>query len=111
MGYPVPASAHQLAAGHHPAQGAAGAAGRTGRESMTGFLLRALISALGLWLASVWVTGVRIHGPSTLLLAAVLLGVGNAVVRPSALILTLRLPIPRLGRYRLLLNAARDARC
>jgi len=37
----------------------------------------------------VWVAGVRIHGPGTLLLAAVLLGVVNAVVRPIAFILTL----------------------
>src|SRR2546430_10097129 len=77
MGYSVPASAHQLAAGHRPAQGAAGAGSRAGSEFMTGFLLRALISAIGLWLASVWVTGVRIHGPGTLLPAAVLPGVVN----------------------------------
>ncbi len=56
---------------------------------MTGFLLRALLSAVGLWLASVWVTGVHISGVGTLLLAAVLLGVVNAVVRPIAFILTL----------------------
>jgi putative membrane protein len=72
---------------------------------MTGFLLRALISAVGLWLASVWVVGVRIHGPGTLLLAAVLLGVVNAVVRPIAFILTLPLTILTLGLF-LLLNAA-----
>jgi putative membrane protein len=73
---------------------------------MTGFLLRALISAIGLWLASVWVTGVRIHGPGTLLLAAVLLGVVNAVVRPIAFILTLPLTILTLGLFLLILNAA-----
>lgn len=73
---------------------------------MTGFLLRALISAIGLWLASVWVTGVRIHGPGTLLLAAVLLGVVNAVVRPIAFILTLPLTILTLGLFLLVLNAA-----
>lgn len=73
---------------------------------MTGFLLRALISAVGLWLASVWVTGVRIHGPGTLLLAAVLLGVVNAVVRPIAFILTLPLTILTLGLFLLVLNAA-----
>ena len=73
---------------------------------MTGFLLRALISAIGLWLASVWVAGVRIHGPGTLLLAAVLLGVVNAVVRPIAFILTLPLTILTLGLFLLVLNAA-----
>jgi len=73
---------------------------------MTGFLLRALLSAIGLWLASVWVTGVRIHGPGTLLLAAVLLGVVNAVVRPIAFILTLPLTLLTLGLFLLVLNAA-----
>jgi putative membrane protein len=73
---------------------------------MTGFLLRALLSAVGLWLASVWVAGVRIHGPGTLLLAAVLLGVVNAVVRPIAFILTLPLTILTLGLFLLVLNAA-----
>ena len=73
---------------------------------MTGFLLRALLSAVGLWLASVWVAGVRIHGPGTLLLAAVLLGVVNAVVRPIAFILTLPLTLLTLGLFLLVLNAA-----
>ena len=73
---------------------------------MTGFWLRALISAIGLWLASVWVTGVRIHGVGTLLLAALLLGVVNAIVRPVAFILTLPLTILTLGLFLLVLNAA-----
>ncbi len=73
---------------------------------MRGFLLRALISAIGLWLASVWVMGVRIHGVGTLLLAALLLGVVNAIVRPVAFILTLPLTILTLGLFLLVLNAA-----
>ena len=56
---------------------------------MTGFLLRALLAALGLWLASRWVPGVRIDDVPTLLLAGLLLGVVNAIVRPVAFILTL----------------------
>ena len=35
---------------------------------MLGFLLRAVIVAVGLWLASVWVRGVDIDSPSTLIL-------------------------------------------
>ncbi|TLY89393.1 MAG: phage holin family protein [Gammaproteobacteria bacterium] len=73
---------------------------------MRGFLLRAVITALGLWLASAWVSGVRIHGPGTLILAALLLGVVNAVVRPIAFVLTLPLTLLTLGLFLLVLNAA-----
>ncbi len=73
---------------------------------MRGFLLRVVITALGLWLASEWVSGVRIHGPGTLILAALLLGVVNAVVRPVAFILTLPLTLLTLGLFLLVLNAA-----
>ncbi len=73
---------------------------------MRGFLLRAVITALGLWFASAWVSGVRIHGPGTLILAALLLGVVNAVVRPIAFVLTLPLTLLTLGLFLLVLNAA-----
>lgn len=73
---------------------------------MTGFLLRVLLAACGLWLASRWVHGVRIDDAPTLLLAGLLLGVVNAVVRPIAFILTLPLTIVTLGLFLLVLNAA-----
>jgi putative membrane protein len=73
---------------------------------MTGFLLRAVITAIGLWLATVWVPGVHMDGVGTLLLAGVLLGVVNAVVRPIAFILTLPITILTLGLFLLVLNAA-----
>lgn len=73
---------------------------------MTGFLLRALITAIGLWLATVWVAGVHINNATTLILAGVLLGVVNAVVRPIAFILTLPITILTLGLFLLVLNAA-----
>ena len=72
---------------------------------MMGFLLRALISAFGLWLASQWVSGVHINSTRTLVLAALLLGVVNAIVRPIAFILTLPLTILTLGLFLLVLNA------
>ena len=73
---------------------------------MTGFLLRVLLTALGLWLASRWVPGVRINSVETLLLAGLLLGVVNAVVRPIVFILTLPFTIVTLGLFLLVLNAA-----
>jgi putative membrane protein len=72
---------------------------------MTGFVLRAVIAALGLWLATYWVNGVRIDSPTTLVLAGLLLGVMNAVVRPIVVILTLPLTLLTLGFFLLVVNA------
>ncbi|HXZ59710.1 MAG TPA: phage holin family protein [Steroidobacteraceae bacterium] len=73
---------------------------------MTGFLLRALLTAFGLWLASQWVPGVGFDSVPTLLLAGLLLGVVNAIVRPIAFILTLPITLVTLGLFLLVLNAA-----
>ena len=73
---------------------------------MLGFLVRAAIVALGLWVSSVKVPGVRIDGPSTLFLAGILLGVVNAIVRPIAIILTLPMTVVTLGLFLLVINAA-----
>ena len=72
---------------------------------MTGFLLRALLAAFGLYLASRYVHGVHIDNGETLLLAALLLGVVNAIVRPIVFILTLPLTILTLGLFLLVVNA------
>jgi putative membrane protein len=72
---------------------------------MLGFLIRAALVALGLWLATAWVPGVYIDGPSTLLLAGVLLGVVNSIVRPIAILLTLPMTIITLGLFLLVINA------
>jgi putative membrane protein len=72
--------------------------------TMVGFLLRAVIAALGLWLATYWVPGIRIDSAGTLLLAGVLLGIVNAVVRPIAVILTFPLTVLTLGLFLLVVN-------
>jgi putative membrane protein len=72
---------------------------------MIGFLLRAVITAAGLWLATQWVPGVHIDTTTTLLLAGLLLGVVNAIVRPIAFILTLPVTILTLGLFLFVLNA------
>jgi len=72
---------------------------------MMGFLLRAVITAIGLWLATQWVSGVHINSTTTLILAGVLLGVVNAIVRPIAFILTLPITILSLGFFLLVVNA------
>jgi putative membrane protein len=73
---------------------------------MTGFILRACISALGLWLATRLVSGIRIDDAWTLVWAAFLLGVVNAIVRPIAIILTLPITILTLGLFLLIVNTA-----
>ena len=72
---------------------------------MIGFLLRAAIVALGLWLATLWVPGVYIASPSTLLLAGILLGIVNSIIRPIAILLTLPMTIVTLGFFLLVINA------
>jgi putative membrane protein len=71
-----------------------------------GFILRVLVVALGLWLASVLVPGIRVENGWTLLGAALLLGIVNALVRPLIVILTLPITILTLGLFLLVINAA-----
>ena len=72
---------------------------------MVGFLIRGSIVALGLWLATAWVNGVSIDTPATLILAGLLLGIVNSVVRPIAIVLTLPMTILTLGLFLLVINA------
>jgi len=73
---------------------------------MKGILLRTLIIVLGLAIASAIVPGVDIFGTGSLILAAFLLAIVNAVVRPIAFVLTLPLTIVTLGLFLFVLNAA-----
>jgi len=73
---------------------------------MQAFLIRLLINALGLWLADAIVPGVTITGVGNLILAALLMGIVNALVKPVAILLTLPITIVTLGIFLLVLNAA-----
>lgn len=72
---------------------------------MIGFLLRAAITALGLWVASEILSGLTFDSTVKLIVAAIVLGVVNAFVRPLAFILTLPLTVLTLGLFLLVLNA------
>lgn len=72
---------------------------------MTSFILRAAVVALGLWLASQWIDGLRFADQGTLILAALLLGVVNALVRPLVLLFTLPLTLLTLGLFVFVVNA------
>jgi putative membrane protein len=77
-----------------------------GVHPMTGFILRCAIVALGLWLATKILPGLQFDTATTLLAAALLLGVVNAVIRPIAVVLTLPLTLVTLGFFLLVINAA-----
>mgnify|MGYP000558696861 CR=1 FL=1 len=72
---------------------------------MIGFVLRAVIAAFGLWLASRWIGGLQIDSATTLLLAGLLLGIVNAVIRPIAIVLTFPITLVTLGIFLLIVNA------
>src|SRR5262249_36272049 len=71
-----------------------------------GVLVRWLVSAVALWLTSSIVAGVQVRGVGSLLLAAAMIGVINAVVRPVVLLLTLPLSIVTFGLFVLVVNAS-----
>ena len=73
---------------------------------MRGFLIRVVIVAAGLWVASKLVPGVSITDGWSLLWAALILGIMNAIVRPVLIILTLPITILTLGLFILVINAA-----
>lgn len=71
---------------------------------MVRFILRALVAAIGLWVAAHIVPGVRIQGWETLIVAALVLGLVNGFVRPVVTLLTLPVTILTLGLFLLIVN-------
>jgi putative membrane protein len=71
---------------------------------MRGFFARLVITALGLMLARAIIPGITIVGWGNVFVAALLLGLVNAIVRPVLFILTLPLTIFTLGLFLFVLN-------
>jgi len=71
---------------------------------MRGFLVRLLITALGLWVADELLAGLASHSARALIVSALVLGLVNAVIRPIILILTLPLTVLTLGFFILIVN-------
>ena len=69
------------------------------------FVIRWLINAVALYLTTLIVPGVRLPNFGAVLLAALVLGIVNAVIRPIALILTLPFNILTLGLFTFVVNA------
>ena len=73
---------------------------------MLRFILQAVVTALGLWLAAYLLPGVAFLSTGSLVAAAVLLGLVNAIVRPVLVFVTFPLTIITFGLFLLVVNAA-----
>jgi putative membrane protein len=69
------------------------------------FLVRLLLNALAIALAAYLVPGVVLTGPGPAILAGIILGFVNAIVRPVLIILTLPFTLLTLGLFIFVVNA------
>lgn len=76
------------------------------RGGLGTFFARLFITAFGLWLADFVLRGVHIEGWATLIAAAALLGIVNAIVRPLIILLTFPITLLTLGLFLLVINGA-----
>jgi len=71
---------------------------------MAGFLIHTIVLAIAIWVTANVVPGVTIASWSALAVAALVLGIVNAIVRPILLILTLPITVLTLGLFFLVVN-------
>lgn len=69
------------------------------------FVINWLLSALAIVLSAYLLPGVRVSDFGTALIAAIVLGIVNAVIRPLLLLLTLPINILTLGLFTFVINA------
>jgi putative membrane protein len=72
---------------------------------MIGFLLRWSMNLLALVIAAALIDGIKIQSIGMGIVAAGILGVVNAVIRPVVLVLTLPINLLTLGLFTLVINA------
>jgi len=68
-------------------------------------LIRLLVNALAFWLIAKFVPGIHMAGMWTPIIAAIIFGIVNAIVRPLILLLTLPLTVVTLGLFIIIVNA------
>ncbi len=71
---------------------------------MKRFLIHWLVIALALWVTAYVLPGVHVDSTQALAIAAIVLGLVNALIRPVLTILTLPITILTLGLFYLLVN-------
>ena len=70
-----------------------------------GFLFRWVVNALGLLFVSWLFDGIQVNGVGWAFVAALFLGVFNALVRPVLILLTLPITVVTMGLFILVINA------
>ena len=70
-----------------------------------GFLFRWVVNALGLLFVSWLFDGIQVNGVGWAFVAALFLGVFNALVRPILILLTLPITVVTMGLFILVINA------
>jgi len=73
---------------------------------MIRFIIQAIVTMAGLWLSAQVVPGVDFTNNGSLIAAAIILGIVNAVVRPILTVLTFPITVLTLGLFLLVVNAA-----
>ena len=73
--------------------------------NFTLFVVQWGLTSLSLWVASYLFSGLRFADGGSLLIAALLLGFANAIVKPLLILLTLPLTVISLGLFLLVINA------
>ena len=68
-------------------------------------ILRLLFNALGLMLIAEYIPGITVDGLYTAIIAAIILGILNIVIKPILLILTIPITIITLGLFTFVINA------
>jgi putative membrane protein len=69
------------------------------------FLIRLIVNAAAVFLAAQLVPGITVSGMGTALLAGLILGFVNAIIRPILFLLTLPFTIVTLGLFIFVVNA------
>ena len=67
-------------------------------------LLVWILNAIALWLVTLLMSGVRVDDELSALIAAIVLGLVNALIKPILVILTLPVTVVTLGLFLLVLN-------
>ena len=68
-------------------------------------LLRLIINMIALFVVAYFVPGVQVSGVFGAFIAAVILGIANAIIKPILIVLSLPLEILTLGLFTFIINA------
>jgi len=71
---------------------------------MRGMIIRWVLNAVALLITAALISGIEIRGFFSALIASMVLGIVNAVIRPIVVVLTLPLNILTLGLFTLVIN-------